>query len=158
MSNSRLKSIIISKASGKKPKRDPVGQEDSKITLSQEKITELSEYLRLSNHQKNLLNSLNMRSSKNIIRRKLSVLKRQINKSSNTKVLDISKDTWRWITLSKSRRRKFEKQVKKVINQIDPKPTPKEARLALSKNKIIGDSLWLKILKMPISDEQNGLT
>ena len=50
MSTSRLKSIIISEASRKKSKRDPAGQEDSKVTLSQEEITKLSDYLRLSNH------------------------------------------------------------------------------------------------------------
>ena len=38
-----------------------------------------------------------------------------------------------------------------------PKPTLTEARLALSKNKLIGDNLWLKILKMPISDEQKWI-
>ena len=152
-----MKSVIIPGTSSKKSKRDPAEQKDFKVTLSQEEITELSDYLRLSNHQKNLLNSLNIGSSKNIIRRKLSVLKKQINKSGNTKVLDISKDTWRWTTLSKSRRRKFERQVKKVINQIDPNPTPKEARTTIAKNKFIGESLWSKILKMPISDEQKWI-
>ena len=132
ISTSRLKSIIID-SSGKKSKKDPAKQKYSNITLSQEEITELGDYLRLSNHQKNLLKSLNIGSNKNIIRRKSFVLKKWINKYGNTKVLDISKDIWRWTTLSKSRRRKFERQVKKVIDQIDPKPTLKEARLALSK-------------------------
>ena len=156
MSTSRMKSIIIPSAFGKKSKGDPVAQKDSKVTLSQEEITKLVDYLRLSNHQKNLLNSLNIGSSKNITRQKLSVLRKQINKSNNTKVLDISKDTWRWTTLSKSRQRKFERQVKKVIDQIDPNPTPKEAK-AIAKNKFIGESLWSKILKMPISDEQKWI-
>ena len=55
MSTSRMKSIIIPGASRKKSKRDPAKQKDSKVTLSQDEITELSNYLRLSNHQKNLL-------------------------------------------------------------------------------------------------------
>ena len=125
MSTSRLKSVIILEASGKKSKGDPAEQKDSNVTLNQEEISELGDYLRLSNHQKNLIKSLNIGSSKNIIRRKSFVLKKWINKYGNTKVLDISKDIWRWTTLSKSRRRKFERQVKKVIDQIDPKPTPK---------------------------------
>ena len=145
MSTSRLKSIIVKETFGKKSRKDPIEQKDSDMTLSQEEILELGDYLRLSNHQKNLLESLNVGSSKSIIRRKLSILKKWIKKSGNTKVLDIFKDTWRWTTLLKSRRRKFERQVKKVIDQIDPKPTSKEAKIANLKNKQIGESLWTKI-------------
>ena len=142
-----LKSIIITDTSGEKSKKDPAKQKDSNITLSQEEITKLEDYLRLSNHQKSLLKSLNIGSSKNIIKQKLSALKKRINKSGNTKVLDISKDTWRWTTLSKSRQRKFERQAKKFFKTLDPNPSPKETRKAQSNGKQVSESLWIKILK-----------
>ena len=43
-------------------------QKDIKMTLSQEEIIKLKDYLNLSNHQKNLLSSLNKRGKDNIIR------------------------------------------------------------------------------------------
>ena len=91
----------------------------------------------------------------NFIRQNLSILEKQINKSSNPKVLDISKNTWRWTTLSKSRQRKFEKQAKTFFKTLDPNPSPKEIRKAHFKDKQVSESLWTKILKLSTSDQKN---
>ena len=99
MNPSREKSDIkrIEKITFKqKLKRSSSGQKDTKMTLSQEEIIKLGDYLNLNNHQKN-------QGEDNIIRHKLSVLEKQINKSDNQNVFDISKYVWRWTTLSKSR-------------------------------------------------------
>ena len=116
-------------------------------TLSQEEITNLGNYLKLNDSQRNLLNSLNTMNDSNVIRQNLSVLEKQINKSSNPKVLNISKNTWRLTTLSKSRQRKFERQANFFFNTLDPNPSPKETRKAQSNGKQVSESLWIKILK-----------
>ena len=62
-------------------KRSSFGRKDIKMTLSQEEIIKLGDYLNLNNHQNNLLSSLNIKGEDNIIRQKLSVLEKHINKS-----------------------------------------------------------------------------
>ena len=112
--------------------------------------------MKLNNSQKNLLNSLNTKNDINVIRENLSVLEKRIDKSNNPRVLDISKDTWRWTTLSKSRQRKFETQAKKFFKTLDPNPSPKEIREAQSKGKQVR-VFGQRFLNYPPLSKINGL-